>query len=284
MSSQLNLVSEHLCFGGNLAYYSHYSHCCNSNMSFSIFLPPQSLHQTLPVLYYLSGLTCTPENFTVKAGAQRYAAEHGLIIVAPDTSPRDTGIPGESDRFDLGSGASFYVDAIISPWCDYYQMYSYITQELPAVIKANFPIIPTKQGIFGHSMGGHGALVAALRNPKQYLSVSAFAPISAPSVGVWGKQAFTTYLGADTSLWEDYDASKLVSKKQLSSTILIDQGTADQFYQEQQLLPEVFQEACQKAGQKLELRLQPGYDHSYFMVASFIGDHLRHHAQILSSL
>ena len=282
MSAKLTLKSQHLCFGGAIAYYSHYSNCCNSEMSFSIFLPPQSQTQKLPVLYHLSGLTCTPENFTVKSGVQKYAAEYGLIIVAPDTSPRETGIPGESVRYDIGEGASFYLDAITSGWSQYYQMYSYITKELPGVIKANFPIIPEQQGIFGHSMGGHGALMIALRNPSQYRSVSAFAPISAPSLCPWGKQAFTTYLGSDTSLWEDYDASLLVKKSQLATTILIDQGTADQFYQDKQLLPEVFQAACQASGQKLELRFHQGYDHSYFMVASFIGDHLRHHSSLLT--
>lgn len=280
MSSKLTLKSQHRCFGGTVAYYSHYSDSCQSQMSFSIFLPPQT--QPCPVLYYLSGLTCTPENFTVKAGVQRYAAALNLVIVAPDTSPRNTGIPGERDRYDLGSGASFYLDAVTSPWCDYYQMYTYITKELPKVIGDNFAVLKDKQGIFGHSMGGHGALIAALKNPEQYLSVSAFAPICAPSLCAWGKQAFTTYLGEDQNLWSDYDASVLVKQTQVSESILIDQGQADQFYQEKQLLPEVFQEACQEAGQALELRFHPGYDHSYFMVATFIEDHLRHHADILT--
>ncbi|ELR97688.1 S-formylglutathione hydrolase [Gloeocapsa sp. PCC 73106] len=273
------LKTQHRCFGGTVAYYSHYSDYCRSHMSFSIFLPPSQ--EPRPVLYFLSGLTCTPENFTVKAGVQRYAALYGLVIVAPDTSPRETGIPGESDRTDLGSGASFYLDAVTSPWREHYQMYSYITKELPQVIGENFAVLKDKQGIFGHSMGGHGALIAALKNPGQYLSVSAFAPISAPSLCEWGKRAFTTYLGEDVSLWGNYDASQLVKHNRLSSKILIDQGKADQFYQEQQLLPEVFQEACQEVGQPLELRFHEGYDHSYFMIASFIGEHLQHHIAIL---
>ena len=282
MSNSLRLKSEYRCFDGKLGYYSHYSNSCDCEMNFAVYLPPQAKTKALPILYYLSGLTCTEENFTVKAGAQRYAAELGIIIVAPDTSPRNTGTPGEDETWDLGSGAGFYVDATKQPWQKHYQMYSYITQELPQLIVNNFPVKENRQSIFGHSMGGHGALICALKNPQQYLSVSAFAPISAPMNCPWGDKLFTAYLGEDRTNWEQYDASQLVTKTQLNSTILIDQGTEDTFYQQKQLLPEIFEAACQKAGQKLNLRWQQGYDHSYFTISSFIKDHMEHHAAYLN--
>lgn len=282
MSSSLNLKSESRCFDGTVAYYSHYSHCCNCEMNFAVYLPPQAQSQPVPILYYLSGLTCTEENFITKAGAQRYAAQWGLMLVAPDTSPRHTGIPEEDESWDLGSGAGFYVDAIASPWQKHYQMYSYVTEELPALIATNFPVQSGKQSIFGHSMGGHGALICALKNPQQYRSVSAFAPIAAPMSCPWGDKLFTAYLGTDRYQWAKYDASQLVQQTQLNSAILIDQGTADTFYQQQQLLPENFQAACDRVGQKLNLRWQQGYDHSYFMVSSFIKDHIQHHAAYLN--
>jgi S-formylglutathione hydrolase len=250
-------------------------------MNFAVYLPPQAQSQPVPILYYLSGLTCTEENFMTKAGAQRYAAEWGIMLVVPDTSPRNTGIPGEDDTWDLGSGASFYIDATVEPWQKHYQMYSYITQELPALITANFPVQPEKQSIFGHSMGGHGALICALKNPQQYLSVSAFAPIAAPMSCPWGNKMFTAYLGDDKQQWAEYDASELIKQTQLNSVILVDQGTADTFYQQKQLLPETFQSACQKVRQNLNLRWQTGYDHSYFMISSFIKDHIQHHATYL---
>jgi S-formylglutathione hydrolase len=276
--SELILRSEHFCFGGKVAYYNHNSDCCNSSMNFAVYLPPQSLIQPVPVLYYLSGLTCTEENFTVKAGAQRYAAEHGILLVVPDTSPRNTGIPGEAEFWDLGSGAGFYVDATEEPWKKHYQMYSYVSRELPEIIQQNFPIKADRQGIFGHSMGGHGALICALKNPKQYLSVSAFAPICAPSQAAWGEKAFTAYLGSDRKTWCNYDATELIKQTQLSYPILIDQGTADNFYQQKQLLPEVFASACEAVGQSLILQFQENYDHSYFTIASFMEAHIRHHA------
>jgi S-formylglutathione hydrolase len=250
-------------------------------MNFAVYLPPQAQSQPVPILYYLSGLTCTEENFLTKAGAQRYAAEWGIMLVVPDTSPRNTGIPGEDDTWDLGSGASFYIDATVEPWQKHYQMYSYITQELPALITANFPVKPEKQSIFGHSMGGHGALICALKNPQQYLSVSAFAPIAAPMSCPWGNKMFTAYLGDDKQQWAEYDASELIKQTQLNSVILVDQGTADTFYQQKQLLPETFQSACQKVRQNLNLRWQTEYDHSYFMISSFIKDHIQHHATYL---
>ena len=280
--SNLNLKSEYRCFGGTVAYYSHNSDRCNCEMNFAVYLPPQAVSQPVPVLYYLSGLTCTEENFITKAGAQRDAAELGIALVAPDTSPRNTGIPGEDEDWDLGSGAGFYVDATVEPWKKHYQMYSYVTQELPALINSNFSVKTDKQSIFGHSMGGHGALICALKNPRQYLSVSAFAPIAAPMKCPWGDKLFGAYLGEDKSKWAQYDASELVKQTQLDSTILIDQGTDDTFYQQKQLLPENFAQACQQAGQKLDLRMQQGYDHSYFTISSFIKDHMHHHAKYLN--
>jgi S-formylglutathione hydrolase len=250
-------------------------------MNFAVYVPPQAKTEQVPILYYLSGLTCTEENFTVKAGAQRYAAQHGILLVVPDTSPRNTGIPGEDEAYDLGSGAGFYLNATIAPWSEYYQMYSYITEELPQVIRKNLPVNPKQQSIFGHSMGGHGALICALRNPEQYRSVSAFAPIAAPTQVSWGQKAFVSYLGSDANLWSQYDATELVKTTQLPYPILIDQGTADTFYIQQQLLPEVFADACHASGQSLNLRLHEGYDHSYFMIASFIEDHFNHHAMAL---
>lgn len=281
MKTSLNLQKEHLCFAGKVAYYSHQSETCNSQMNFAVYIPPQAQSRSVPILYYLSGLTCTEDNFIVKAGAQKYAAQYGIMLVAPDTSPRNTGIPGEDDDWDLGSGAGFYVDSLVTPWQQHYQMYSYVTQELPQLIAANFPVLANKQSIMGHSMGGHGALICALKNPDRYLSVSAFAPICAPMSCPWGEKAFTAYLGTDKEKWRDYDASELVQKHQIDSTILLDQGTADPFWQQKQLLPEIFESVCQKAGQSLNLRWQKGYDHSYFTIASFIEDHIRHHVDRL---
>ena len=281
MSNSLKFKSEYRCFDGTVAYYSHFSSVCNHQMNFAVYLPPQAQFKPVPILYYLSGLTCTEDNFTVKAGAQRYAAQYGIMLVAPDTSPRNTGIAGEDEDWDLGSGAGFYIDATVEPWKEHYQMYSYVTQELPQLIQANFPVMSNKQSIFGHSMGGHGALICALKNPDQYLSVSAFAPIAAPMSCPWGEKAFTAYLGEDKQQWQEYDASELVKKTQLDYPILIDQGTADTFYEQKQLLPEIFRSACQEVGQTLNLRLQPGYDHSYFTISTFIEDHIKHHAAVL---
>jgi S-formylglutathione hydrolase len=281
MSTSLNLKSESRCFGGTVGYYSHESKSCNSEMRFAVYIPPQAQSKPVPVLYYLSGLICTEDNFTVKAGAQRYAAEYGIMLVAPDTSPRNTGTPTEDETWDLGTGAGFYVNATAEPWKKHYQMYSYVVDELPNLIEQKFSVLANKQGIFGHSMGGHGALVCALRNPEKYLSVSAIAPICAPMQCQWGEKAFTAYLGSDRNNWRDYDASELVKNMPFKRSILIDQGTADPFYQQKQLLPEVFEEACRQVGQPLTLRWQEGYDHSYFAIASFIEDHIRHHATFL---
>ncbi|PSF37237.1 S-formylglutathione hydrolase [Aphanothece hegewaldii CCALA 016] len=281
--NELTIRSQSRCFEGMVMYCSHFSQCCNINMNFAVYVPPQAKTQKVPILYYLSGLTCTDENFTIKAGAQRYAAQHGILLVIPDTSPRNTGIPGEDDVYNLGSGAGFYLNAIVEPWSQYYQMYSYVTQELPDVIQANFSVDATRQSIFGHSMGGHGALICALKNPEKYRSVSAFAPICAPIQDEWGQNAFSAYLGTDFALWQEYDATELVKKTQLSYPILIDQGMDDTYYIQKQLLPEVFADACQSVGQSLNLRFHAGYDHSYFMIATFIEDHFIHHAKALLS-
>ncbi len=280
MLSSLNLISENRCFEGTLGFYSHLSATCKSEMRFSIYQPPQAKSEPLPVLYFLAGLTCTEENFMAKAGAQKYAAKYGLILVAPDTSPRNTGISGEDDDWELGTGAGFYVDATVEPWASHYKMYSYIVQELPAIIAEHFLIKPEKKGIFGHSMGGHGALICALKNPQQYQSVSAFAPVAAPMRCPWGEKVFTNYLGANKETWRNYDASELVLTANYKNLILIDQGTTDLFL-EKQLLPDVFEAACKKAGQPLTLRYQEGYNHSYYFIATFIEDHIRHHAAVL---
>ncbi len=276
----LTLNSKHRCFDGTVFFYSHFSQACQSEMRFAVYLPPQADLGTVPVLYFLSGLTSTEENFMAKAGAQRLAAEAGLILVAPDTSPRITGTPGEDTDWDLGTGAGFYVDAIAEPWQQHYQMYSYVVEELPALIAEHFPAQGDRQGICGHSMGGHGALVCGLRNPDRFQSVSAFAPIAAPMQCPWGQKAFSHYLGQDQALWSAYDASQLVLQTQHPQTILIDQGLADPWL-EQQLNIDLFEQTCTQAGQSLTLRRRAGYDHNYYFIASFMADHIRHHAQAL---
>ncbi|HZG38317.1 MAG TPA: S-formylglutathione hydrolase [Nodosilinea sp.] len=279
----LTLHNQHTCFGGTVGYYSHPSNACNCDMRFAVFVPPQAQAGPVPVLFYLSGLTCTEDNFTSKAGAQCYAAEHGLMLVAPDTSPRGKDVPDQADAWDFGTGAGFYVDATQTPWSTHYNMYSYVVKELPELIAQEFAVRRDRMGIFGHSMGGHGALVCGLRNPDLFKSISAFAPIAAPSQCPWGQKAFSGYLGPDTDRWKAYDATKLVKEHAKGDrTILIDQGTADTFLSQNQLLPEVFEAACKAAGQPLNLRLQPGYDHSYFFMATFMADHVRHHADVLT--
>ena len=273
----LNVLSEHRCFGGMQRFYSHESRECRTEMRFSTYVPQQAEHGPVPVLYYLAGLTCTEETFMIKAGAQRVAAELGLMLVAPDTSPRKARFPGDDASWDFGLGAGFYVDATEQPWAQNYRMYSYVTRELPEIVRSLGGADMQRQGIFGHSMGGHGALVCALRNPTQYRSVSAIAPISAPMDCPWGTKAFTGYLGADQSKWEAYDASHLVAKRRDVRPILIDQGTADKFLTEQ-LKPERFQVASQASGTQLELRFQSGYDHGYYFISTVVADHLRHHA------
>jgi len=278
----MEVINESRCFGGVQGIYRHQSATTGTPMQFALYQPPQSAWGSVPVLWYLSGLTCTEENFTVKAGAQRYAAKHGMMLVAPDTSPRNTGLEGEDEDYDFGSGAGFYVDATEAPWSTHYRMYSYIVDELQALVMSEFPADADRQGITGHSMGGHGALTIGLKNPERYRSISAFAPICAPSQCAWGNKAFSGYLGSDESAWRDCDATELIKYGHASgNTILIDQGDADDFL-ESELKPELFESACQERGQSLRLRMQPGYDHSYFFIATFIGDHISHHASCLS--
>lgn len=278
--SSLKIISEHACFGGVQGYYSHDSETIGLPMRVAVYRPPQAKRGPVPVLTYLAGLTCTEETFAIKAGAQRLAAELGLMLVAPDTSPRGANVPGEDADWDLGTGAGFYVDATQAPWSPHYRMYSYVTRELPAVIAANFPAIPDRQGIFGHSMGGHGALICALKNPGRYRSLSAFAPITAPSRVPWGIKAFSAYLGDSRASWSAWDASALMRQRPFDGAILVDQGLGDKFLNDQ-LLPEQLEEAARQSGQSLTLRRHAGYDHGYFFIASFIDDHLRYHAQKL---
>ncbi len=267
--------------GGLLNRYTHQSDALDCEMTFSVYLPPQAEKGNVPALYWLSGLTCTDDNVRTKAGAQRYAAEHGIALVFPDTSPRGDDVADEADRYDLGKGAGFYVNATQSPWDKHYKMYDYITKELPEILEADLPLTPNLKSISGHSMGGHGALVCALKNPDLYRSVSAFSPICNPINCGWGKGCFGAYLGDDESLWKAYDATELVALGENIADILIDQGLADEFYDEKQLLPENFQAACDKAEQPLTLRMHEGYDHSYHFISTFIGEHIAYHAKAL---
>jgi S-formylglutathione hydrolase len=277
----LELIEEHACFGGVQRIYKHDSTSIGLPMRFSVFLPTQASSKKVPALFYLAGLTCTEETFPIKAGAQRYAAEHGIALIAPDTSPRGADIPGEKDAWDFGAGAGFYVDATREPWAQRYRMYSYVTQDLREAVLAELPVDGAKLGIFGHSMGGHGALVLALRNPDIYRSVSAFAPIAAPSHCPWGVKAFSGYLGEDREAWKQYDASELVKQaSRFEGGILIDQGLADQFLKEQ-LHPDVFERNAREAGQDVTVRRHEGYDHGYCFISTFVGDHIAHHARVL---
>lgn len=265
-----------------MGFYSHDSQTCQTPMNFAVYQPPQAETGRVPVLYFLSGLTCTEENFVTKAGAQRYAAEYGVMLVAPDTSPRDGETPGAEEDWDLGMGAGFYVNATADPWAKHYHMYDYVVEELPALIAQFFPANPERQSVCGHSMGGHGALVCGLRNRDRYRSISAFAPIVAPTRCPWGHKIFSQYLGVDMETWKQYDACELVHHYQDDRPLLVDQGTADSFLEEQ-LRPHLLQEACEQAQRPLTLRMQPGYDHSYYFIASFIGDHIKFHAEYLFS-
>jgi len=273
----IETISEQRCFDGVQGSYRHDSAETGTPMRFAVFMPPAAQAGPVPVLYFLAGLTCTEENFTVKAGAQRRAAELGLALVMPDTSPRGTDLPGEHDSYDFGSGAGFYVDASAAPWAVNYRMYSYVTRELPALVAEQFAVDEARSGIFGHSMGGHGALVCALRNPGRYRSASAFAPIAAPMHCPWGERAFSGYLGPSRAAWRSWDATALIEDGHRLPAILVDQGLADSFLATQ-LMPERLEQACAAAGIPLTLRRQPGYDHSYFFIATFIADHLEWHA------
>nr|CAB3243690.1 S-formylglutathione hydrolase-like [Phallusia mammillata] len=276
-------VSSNRSFGGWQKVFEHESEECKCPMKFGIFFPPQAESKKCPVVYYLSGLTCTEQNFISKSGVQRSAAKHGLIIVAPDTSPRGCNIEGEDDSYDFGSGAGFYVDATEEKWKTNYRMYSYVTKELPNVINKEFEsqVEPNKMSVFGHSMGGHGALVCALKNPGKYKSVSAFAPITNPTQCPWGQKALSGYLGKDSDSHKEYDSCLLIKKYQGPKLdILVDQGTKDQFLHE--LLPEHLVRACGDAGMTLNLRNQEGYDHSYYFISTFMDDHIAHHAKYLN--
>ncbi|CAN7273529.1 S-formylglutathione hydrolase [Pseudoduganella sp. LjRoot289] len=279
----LELISEHACFGGVQRFYRHDSAEIGLPMRFSAFLPAHAEGARLPALIYLAGLTCNEETFPIKAGAQRTAAELGLILIAPDTSPRGANVPGETDAWDFGAGAGFYVDATEAPWSKHYRMYSYI-HELRELAARELPVDAARLGIFGHSMGGHGALTLALRRPDLFRSVSAFAPIAAPARCPWGKKAFSGYLGTDEEQWRQHDASELMAAAStpFPRGILIDQGLGDKFLAAQ-LYPEAFEEACRKAAQPLQLRRHAGYDHGYYFISSFIEDHLRFHAGNLTA-
>ena len=271
-------IESHACFGGRQEVWRHRSQALDCDMRFGIYLPPQATQKLCPVLYWLSGLTCTEQNFITKAGAQRYAAEHGLILVAPDTSPRGADV-ADAEGYDLGQGAGFYVNATQAPWSAHYRMHDYVVEELPALIEANFAADGAR-AISGHSMGGHGALALALRNPGRYRSVSAFSPIVAPSQVPWGEKALSRYLGRDRAAWRQHDAVALIEDGARAGPMLVDQGGADNFLAEQ-LRPELLTEACTAAGIPLVLRTHPGYDHSYYFISTFMADHLRWHAERL---
>lgn len=279
----INSISRNKIFGGQQLKFSHQSAVLNCNMIFSVFLPSQAEISTVPLIYWLSGLTCTDDNFVQKAGAQRYAAETGVAIICPDTSPRGDDVPDDPEAaYDFGLGAGFYVNATQEPWTRHYQMYSYITEELPAVLAASkLPLQTDNASIMGHSMGGHGALTIALKNPGKYKAVSAFAPICSPLNCPWGHKALSNYIGDNKEHWDQYDACVLIENAEERLPILVDQGDADDFLREQ-LKPELLHAACDKAGHPLTLRMQAGYDHSYFFIASFIEDHIKHHASFLN--
>lgn len=274
-------IGENRSFGGRQLRFTHTSRTLNCDMNFSVYLPPAAEHGEVPVLYWLSGLTCTDENFVTKAGAQHYAARHGVAIVAPDTSPRGEGVPDDPEgAYDFGLGAGFYVNAVQEPWANHYQMYDYVATELPALVAAQPSIDAERAGIFGHSMGGHGALTIALKNPQNYRSVSAFSPICSPLNCPWGEKALGHYIGGDREAWKQYDSTELVRIAQQRLPILVDQGAADDFLHEQ-LKTELLQQASAEADYPITVRMQPGYDHSYFFISSFIGEHIDFHMQHL---
>jgi len=281
MANELKEIAANRSSGGWHKRFEHRSEVLDCDMVLAVYLPPAAENGPVPVLWWLSGLTCTDENFMQKAGAHKLASELGLAIVCPDTSPRGTNLPGEHDDFDFGSGAGFYINATREPWNQHYKMFDYVTEELPGLVREHLPI-NDRQSISGHSMGGHGALICALKKPELYRSVSAFAPITNPSQCAWGEKAFTGYLGPDRETWKAWDSCELVGKHGTDFELLVDQGEADNFLHDGQLRPEALQAACRETGVSLTLRRQPGYDHSYFFIASFIDDHLRHHARFLS--
>jgi S-formylglutathione hydrolase len=275
----IDKISESRCFEGRHVVYQHVSQACACTMRFAAFLPPQAEREAVPALYWLSGLTCTEENFSVKAGAQRYAAELGLALIIPDTSPRGVNIPGENVQMDVGTGAGFYVNATEAPWAAHYRMYDYIRDELPAVVNAHLPVDPARKSISGHSMGGHGALILGVGNPESYASVSAFAPIAAARLSAWGQHALTAYLGPDRERWLAYDAATVIRRHPSRHELLVDQGMADPYLE--QLRPDELKQACRESGQRLTYRERVGYDHGYYFVSTFIAEHLRFHAAAL---
>jgi S-formylglutathione hydrolase len=275
----IQLKNKHKQFSGSLEFYQHDSIVNQAPMNFAVFLPEQIKTQKLPVLYWLSGLTCSEENFMIKSGVQKLAAQLGIVIVSMDTSPRNLGLEGEDDNYYFGSGAGFYLNATQQPWSKYYNMYDYVTQELPNIIESNFNVNLNKS-IFGHSMGGHGALSIALKNPDKYKSVSAFSPISAPTQSLWGETVCKGYLGEDKQQWNQYDSCELIKIAENKIPLFVDQGTDDEFLEEQ-LKPHLLKQVCEDYNHPLSLRLQQGYDHSYYFIASFIDDHLRYHARFL---
>lgn len=271
-------IASHKNFSGTVKYYQHESNACKSTMTFSVYLPEQAQQKKCPAIIWLSGLTCNHENFITKAGAQQYADKYGVILIMPDTSPRDVGIVGAAESYDLGYGAGFYVNATQQPWADNFNMYDYVVNELIPLCRETFPIEKNKLAIMGHSMGGHGAMVIALRNPQLFTSISAFAPICAPTQVPWGEKAFGAYLGNDINTWQDYDSSVLLSKATLKLPLKIDQGSADQFLQEQ-LKPEILLAVANKIDYPIDYQLRDGFDHSYYFIASFIGEHIAFHAK-----
>jgi S-formylglutathione hydrolase len=276
----IEVISRHFCHGGDLGYFKHRAEATDCDMRFAVFTPPQVSGGPVPVLYYLAGLTCTEETFVTKACALEHAARLGLMLVAPDTSPR-VELPGDRDSWDFGIAAGFYLDATQSPWSRHYRMYSYVVEELPKIIAANFRADLARSGIMGHSMGGHGALTIALRNPQRYRSVSAFAPICAPSQVPWGTKAFSGYLGDDRARWASHDTVELIRQgRRFPDTLLVDQGTSDKFLKDQ-LRPELLTEACKAAGQPLDLRMHSGYDHGYFFIQTFVAGHMEWHSRRL---
>jgi S-formylglutathione hydrolase len=277
----MEILSENFCFEGTQGVYKHYSECCKCDMTFAVYIPPQAKVKSVPVLWYLSGLTCTHENAMVKSAAQGWAAENGVALIFPDTSPRGENVPNHDD-YDLGQGAGFYVNATNGEWSDNFQMWDYITAELPKLIFKNFPLLENAQGITGHSMGGHGALTIAMSLPNQYQSVSALAPIANPTMSEWGQKQFKEYLGTDKASWEKYDSTILMQKVGFHSNILIDQGSADNFLD--LLQPEALKNAMNAREQKGQFRFLDGYDHSYFFIMSFMRDHIEHHANILNNI
>jgi len=278
----MECIQEVRTFGGTQRVFRHTSESTRCDMEFAVFDPTPEQPSPKPTLFYLSGLTCTWANVAEKGGAQRYAAEHGIMLVMPDTSPRGLALPGEDDDYDFGSGAGFYVNATQAPWSEHYRMFDYVTQELPGIVAADLQGDPKRAGVMGHSMGGHGALICALKRPDVFRSCSAFAPISNPVNCPWGEKAFGGYLGSDRAEWANWDACALVEQSDFRGAVLVDQGEADNFLDEQ-LKPKALRSAFEDAGRDLELRMQPGYDHSYYFIASFIGDHIAHHAHQLIS-